>query len=104
MGNVFSSPGGESDFCHVHVPSSCFDAALDPVFYLHHAGLDRVWWLWQETDRKKRLTDVSGNIVYNTTEPTLTLDFKIKMDRLAPLVPVRDVMDTRGDLLCYIYV
>jgi tyrosinase len=22
-------------------------AALDPIFWLHHANIDRIWWLWQ---------------------------------------------------------
>jgi tyrosinase len=86
MGNVFSSPG-------------------DPLFYLHHGGIDRVWAMWQDMDKPKRLREVSGNTVYNTTNsPELTLDFVLKMLNVAPSYPVRDVMNTRGNLLCYEYV
>ncbi|KAL1836325.1 hypothetical protein VTJ49DRAFT_5309 [Mycothermus thermophilus] len=32
----------------------------DPVFYLHHTWLDKVWWDWQALDLPARLTDISG--------------------------------------------
>ena len=27
---------------------SPYTAALDPVFWLHHANIDRLWWLWEQ--------------------------------------------------------
>ncbi|PMD60640.1 Di-copper centre-containing protein [Hyaloscypha bicolor E] len=41
MGNVFSSPG-------------------DPLSYLHHANLDRVWAFWQNIGLEARVRDISG--------------------------------------------
>ena len=36
----------------------------DPLFYLHHTWLDKLWWNWQSIDLKHRLTDISGtNII-----------------------------------------
>jgi tyrosinase len=35
----------------------------DPMFYLHHTWLDKLWWNWQSLDLKRRLTDMSGNNV-----------------------------------------
>ena len=32
----------------------------DPLFYLHHAWLDKVWWEWQAMDLPARLTDMGG--------------------------------------------
>jgi tyrosinase len=32
----------------------------DPLFYLHHTWLDKLWWNWQSRDLKNRLTDISG--------------------------------------------
>ncbi|PKS12625.1 hypothetical protein jhhlp_000833 [Lomentospora prolificans] len=32
----------------------------DPIFYLHHTWLDKVWWEWQAIDLPKRLTDIGG--------------------------------------------
>ena len=36
----------------------------DPLFYLHHTYLDKLWWTWQQSDLPTRLSDISGpNIV-----------------------------------------
>lgn len=32
----------------------------DPLFYLHHTWLDKVWWDWQALDLPARLTDIGG--------------------------------------------
>lgn len=32
----------------------------DPIFYLHHTNLDRIWWNWQKLDLPKRFTDMGG--------------------------------------------
>ncbi|KAG2011132.1 tyrosinase central domain-containing protein [Coprinopsis cinerea AmutBmut pab1-1] len=41
MENVYSSPG-------------------EPLFYLHHANVDRIWWKWQHINPAKRLYDIAG--------------------------------------------
>ena len=32
----------------------------DPIFYLHHAWLDKIWWDWQRRDLPVRLTAMGG--------------------------------------------
>jgi len=32
----------------------------DPIFYLHHAWIDKLWWDWQARDLETRLTDMAG--------------------------------------------
>lgn len=32
----------------------------DPLFYLHHTWLDKIWWDWQSKDKTKRLTEMGG--------------------------------------------
>ncbi|KAK0617462.1 hypothetical protein B0T14DRAFT_484352 [Immersiella caudata] len=32
----------------------------DPLFYLHHAWLDKLWWEWQELNLGVRLTEIGG--------------------------------------------
>lgn len=32
----------------------------DPIFYLHHTWLDKVWWDWQSQNLTSRLTDIGG--------------------------------------------
>jgi hypothetical protein len=33
---------------------------LDPVFFLHHTQVDRLWWIWQQRDPGRRLHEFSG--------------------------------------------
>jgi tyrosinase len=35
----------------------------DPLFYLHHTWLDKVFWDWQALDLPARLTDMGGRLV-----------------------------------------
>ena len=37
-----------------------FAAAGDPVFYLHHASIDRTWTLWQSIDFASRTNQIFG--------------------------------------------
>ncbi|KAK0726292.1 hypothetical protein B0T21DRAFT_421608 [Apiosordaria backusii] len=32
----------------------------DPLFFLHHGFMDKMWWDWQSKDLTKRLKDISG--------------------------------------------
>jgi tyrosinase len=79
-----------------------YSSPADPLFFLHHANLDRHWWQWQKLDLSHRLTDISGQSSVDPPFKNVTLDYQLKMDVLAPLVPIRNVMDVRS--LCYNYV
>jgi len=84
MGNGNSSPG-------------------DPIFYLHHAALDRVWWRWQQADRANRLFQVAGfTSVADPVVPT-TLDYVMTFPGLGPNVTVREVMDSTSRPGCFTY-
>jgi tyrosinase len=86
---------------------------LEPLFYLHHANLDRIWWKWQSEDPEKRLYDISGPIrpwsnvlgpnYTNLPFGNVTLGFEIQLGRLGGPIMVGDVMNTRGGFLCYKY-
>jgi len=91
MADVYASPG-------------------DPMFYLHHTSIDHEWWKWQNVDPEARLKDATGPTIANsppfgnrTSGPNITLDFEIGLNELEPKVPLRRVMNTQGDLLCYTY-
>lgn len=43
MGDALASPG-------------------DPVFYVHHAWVDKIWWDWQEVDPDNRMYAIGGPI------------------------------------------
>ncbi|CAE6471904.1 unnamed protein product [Rhizoctonia solani] len=74
----------------------------DPLFYLHHAQIDRMWALWQGRN-KTRLSDYSGNTIQNvTTNTALTSDLMTMLD-LAENRTVESIMDTQANGLCYTY-
>lgn len=97
----------------------------DPIFYLHHTNLDRLWWEWQ-SQNSSRLTDMTGQNIptaeyiaqqglYNVTDAWLdydgdnggnmtTLNHTLSVLGLLPNATVADVMDIQGGLLCYEYV
>ncbi|KAJ7768197.1 hypothetical protein B0H16DRAFT_1365740, partial [Mycena metata] len=75
----------------------------DPIFYLHHTFLDKLWWQWVGMNFSSRLEDVSGRSTVDAPYVSVTLDFELGMEMLAPTVTIREVMDIRNDLLCYMY-
>ncbi|VUC32084.1 unnamed protein product [Clonostachys rosea] len=115
MANPISSPG-------------------DPIFYLHHTWLDKVWWDWQAKDLPSRLKAMGGTNVqtsngtfapnvpgYNGTTPhdgkcgsldscpgdpgnITTLSHVLSSLGVVPDVTILDVMDIGSDYLCYEYV
>ena len=119
MSSAISSPGGNVSFLPFFRPFPLllfsvlrftkvfFSPRPDPIFYLHHTFLDRVWWQWQERALPARLTDFAG---YNTQyEPATgwvnaTLDDELNMFGIIPNATIRDLMDIRGGRLCYEYV
>jgi len=77
----------------------------DPIFFVHHAQIDRVWWYWQQLQPTQRLEDYFGP--NNISEPNAlsqaTLQDMLVMMDLDADMAVADVMDTRSNLLCYKY-
>jgi tyrosinase len=83
----------------------------DPIFFMHHANLDRVWWSWQALNLSARLTDISGPInlmdYSNAQGGNVTLSFPISLGVSAPNITVGDVVDISGGggdgIMCYVY-
>lgn len=48
--------------------ADAFVSPADPIFYMHHAFIDKMWSDWQNLDRQSRLYDVSGP---NTQDPEI---------------------------------
>ncbi|KAL4411090.1 hypothetical protein CABS03_08431 [Colletotrichum abscissum] len=100
-GAIHSAVGGDL------FPSTSPNAeSTDPLFFLHHVQIDRLWWLWQQADLTNRMLDFSGRrnlpsgeadtrpASLNDTLPTLGL---------AADIPIQQVMSTTTDLLYYKY-
>lgn len=75
---------------------------IDPVWFLHHAQIDRLFWLWQLDDAPHRV-EYQG-LIETSPELQEALDAPMPMNGLAADLPARDVLSTEGKLLCYRYV
>ncbi|CAJ2507926.1 Uu.00g091120.m01.CDS01 [Anthostomella pinea] len=87
----------------------------DPLFFMHHANMDRLWHKWQHLDWDTRQSDIGGpdtQFAYpfdffgtNPSYANVTLNYKMTYHNLVPgpFVKVRDVMETQKHGLCYTY-
>lgn len=88
-----------------------YTSPADPLFYLHHANLDRLWWSWQKLNLSARLTDISGPVILmdydNVYGGNVTLDFPLSVGVSAADTTVGEVMKIdacgTGGVLCYEY-
>lgn len=93
---------------HIHITYADF-AFLDPVFFLHHTQVDRLWWIWQNRDPQTRLKEFHGpaeNFKHHDHGDLVSTSSKTDLLPMAGLVgdtSVDDVMDTVGGYLCYVY-
>ncbi|KAK6860703.1 Di-copper centre-containing [Apiospora arundinis] len=77
----------------------------DPAFYLHHAMIDRVWWLWQVQDLQSRLSAVGGNDLQ--TNRAGSLKDTVSVGLLNGDVELGALLNTlggNGGEFCYIYM
>jgi tyrosinase len=86
----------------------------DPLFYLHHAMIDKIWYDWQLRDQSNKNAYGGGSVsaqvdpsqaaAYPTgAPPFLDLSSVIPGDNLWQGVKIGDVMSTVGGPLCYTY-
>jgi tyrosinase len=79
-----------------------FTAPYDPLFFLHHVQLDRLWWLWQRRQEGGGLEAYGGHRERHSIEMA-TLEDRIVMGALAPDIKVKEFMDIHGEMLSYDY-
>ncbi|KAF2163713.1 hypothetical protein M409DRAFT_68307 [Zasmidium cellare ATCC 36951] len=91
---VGSDPGGD-----------LFSSPGDPYFFLHHAQIDRCWWIWQNIDPWHRIEVIAGTHTVNNDPPSAnaTLDDIIDLGVNAPGIAIRDAVSTLEGPFCYIY-
>jgi tyrosinase len=98
--------------------SDVYTSTNDPLFWLHHGGIDQFWARWQGRN-ETRLRDVHRSVIETqrpgkplpegVMENTYTsLDTPIHMvGSFAPVIKVRQVMDILNEngegFLCYKY-
>ncbi|KAH8994114.1 Di-copper centre-containing protein [Lactarius hatsudake] len=89
-------------------------APNDPLFWLHHAMIDKLWYDWQHRSQTNAESFFGGSVEalqsvesYNKyptgAPPFLNLSSVMPADGLFPEVAIGDVMDTTSGILCYVY-
>ncbi|KAH8724982.1 hypothetical protein GQ44DRAFT_772714 [Phaeosphaeriaceae sp. PMI808] len=73
----------------------------DPVFFLHHTQLDRLWWTWQNRTPARK-TMYTGFAAAMSNQTAVVTDLLL-MGGLAPDIRVEQILDTQSGLLCYKY-
>jgi tyrosinase len=77
------------------------------MFFVHHTQIDRLWWMWQQENPSVRNMEYSGPQTQDkfdgTTPPQATVDDLLPMLGMADDLPVKDLLTTESDLLCYVY-
>ena len=78
----------------------------DPVFYLHHSQIDRIWTLWQSRDFAKRTNQVYGtSTTFNVPpSPPVTLDTMMDYAFIDKQQRVGDLVSAIDGPFCYIYI
>ena len=77
----------------------------DPVFYIHHAMIDRIWTVWQYMDRESRQEQIYGTSTLNNSpaSPDMTLKDSLPFGLVTSDPVFGDLMDTLAGPYCYRY-
>ncbi|KAH8892226.1 tyrosinase-like protein [Thozetella sp. PMI_491] len=78
----------------------------DPAFYLHHAQVDRIYWIWQMLDWTHR-QDVwgTGTLLNTPPSPNVTVHDYIDIRPLNDPIQIKTLMNTVGGTpFCYVYI
>ncbi|CAN8100041.1 unnamed protein product [Discula destructiva] len=97
------------------IMADIYASSGDPMFYMHHNYVDRMWWKWQTANASSRMMDMSGNTLNETflevngvTLPSsvarnTTLNYTLTVEDILPDIQIWEVMNAQGGYLCYEY-
>ncbi|KAF4504582.1 hypothetical protein G6O67_008019 [Ophiocordyceps sinensis] len=82
-----------------------FSSPGDPIFYLLHAQIDRIWTMWQGQDWASRTYALDGPSTFQNLPPSanVTTESLLQMGYAGGPVPVRDAMSPIDGPFCYRY-
>ncbi|KAF2761943.1 monooxygenase [Pseudovirgaria hyperparasitica] len=82
-------------------------APNDPLFFLHHAQVDRLWWLWQQESPLVRTREYAGIRTQDQLDgvipPGAQVTDLLHMAGLASDIKVEELLTTQNRRLCYRY-
>jgi len=76
--------------------------SIDPIFFLHHVQLDRLWWEWQSKDPGRRVFDYGGRAFFESPDQA-ALNDSLSFSGFAKNMTVVELMSTDTKTLCYRY-
>ncbi|KAK8000725.1 hypothetical protein PG990_013325 [Apiospora arundinis] len=83
-----------------------FNSPNEPLFWLHHGMVDRVWWTWQNQKPVERAFQVAGTRTMNNNPPSdnVTIEDTFDMGYNGGEVVIKDLVSTVAGPYCYIYL
>ncbi|GAB7351573.1 hypothetical protein MBLNU459_g2196t1 [Dothideomycetes sp. NU459] len=97
---------GGGHFTPGPVMSDFYASPGDPLFFLHHAMIDRTWTIWQNLDLPARQNAINGTSTILNMPPSaeMTLNDTIPFGFVAKDQTLGTLMSTLGGPFCYYYV
>ena len=83
-----------------------YSSVNDPVFWMHHTMLDRIYWIWQVL-HPSEANKVAGTLTLSNKPPTrdATPDEDLVLGVNGETRKIRDMFNTLGGTpLCYVYL
>lgn len=83
-----------------------YNSPNEPLFWLHHGNVDRMWWIWQNQKPTERAFQIAGTRTMLNIPPSdnATIDDNINLGILGADSPIRNHVSSVGGQYCYIYV
>ncbi|KAK8044124.1 Di-copper centre-containing protein [Apiospora rasikravindrae] len=75
----------------------------DPIFFLHHAQIDRLWTQWQMEKPETRTTEFGGPKTQDKEPGEASAEDVMPYLGLVPDVKVKEILATGTERLCYTY-
>jgi tyrosinase len=94
---------------HKYIGGDLYDfytSPSDPVFFLLHSQVDRLWALWQGQDYAARKDQVGGTVTFRNLPPSenATLSSVLRFDQsVGEDVTFKDTVSSVENAFCYVY-
>lgn len=106
---LFTSPNGRCFqffltvlFTFLKMENSFANTLVDPIFFLHHGQIDRIWWRWQQHDLQRRQYRYTGSFKPRSKEQA-SVDDIVSIGGLAPDIQASELLNVRSGIFCYTY-